>query len=129
MQIEHVLAAGFLMQTVDVLREQKLDIELAFEFGQGQVSRVRAGSVDALEAHQTSSPVALSSGQTAAEFLKAHRLTMLPLSRFVAIVRYPRVGADAGTRQHEQAACAGHSTRELSHEGKLEFSPAGVTCC
>ena len=98
MQVDHCVAAGRLMQPVDVLGQQKLASAQRLQPGECAMGGVRPRPAEAPPAELAARPVAPARRLLAHEGLIGHRLRALPFAVGVAIV------GDAGARA---ATCAG----------------------
>ena len=103
-QVDHGVAAGLLVEAVDVLGDQRFDPSIGLDRGQRLVCRVRARGGEARPAGQAAGPVATADGGIAGERLERHRLDPLPAALGIAVVGNAGAGTDAGAGEYEQAA-------------------------
>src|SRR5205814_9883498 len=125
MQLDHPLAAGALMQAIHVLGYQHLDMRLRFQSRQRFMRRVRPALRDDRPAHHAARPIAPAHEFRAHEVLHHHRLFAFPAARFIPIVRYAGVGADAGAAQDEPSRMSAEKTEKtVAMNSKLLWRPA-----
>ncbi len=86
-QIDHVLTAGRLVQSIDVLRDELDDASATFETRQRMVGVVGARMPHATEADEAPRPVALSRALVSDEQLERDGRAALPLAIGIAVVR------------------------------------------
>src|ERR1700752_1662914 len=121
MKIVPLLTAGRLMQPIDVLRNELNDPPAALEDRERGVRVVGARRSHAAEADKTPRPVTLARAFVSDERLEHDWRATLPLAGGVAVIGNARVGAAAGTGEHEQSGmvlnelgqrvCRGHAQR------------------
>ena len=105
-QVDHVRAAGGLVQPIDVLRDQLHYAILLLQMCQGAMRVVGQRGAQAAPADQAARPVALLRARLAHEVLKHDRSGPFPAAVGVAVVRDSGFSAAAGTGQNEQAGIA-----------------------
>src|SRR5690625_649726 len=113
MQIADTLAAGSLVQAVDILGDEPVDMLLLLQACQGGMRSVGHDGRHHWPAQQAARPVALASMRASNELLKVHGRLALPLSALVSIGRNARVDAATGAGQDEQALAAGDEFDQL----------------
>jgi hypothetical protein len=136
-EIDDVLAAGCVMQAIDVLRDELSDSSAAFEHRQRVVRVVWARQSHPAEAGEAPRPVALPRGLVAHELLIANGRAAFPFTAAVAVIGNARVGAAARTGQHEQpgvmldettqrvvtySGCASHSLSRSVADRRLTWT-------
>ncbi len=102
MQVDHLFAAGRLMQAVDVLGDEPLSFAQDLEPGERAMGGVGDGGAKAPPAKEAARPVAAPGGFALRKGLVGHRLGALPLALGVAIVRDAGGRAAARAGQHEE---------------------------
>lgn len=103
MQIDDVAAAGSLVKTVHVLRNEQLDAPFPFELRERKVRAIRLRSTKKSPADQAAGPIAFARVLIVHERLEQHGPRPLPLAVVVAIVGDAGVRAATGAGQHEQS--------------------------
>ncbi|MCY1217738.1 hypothetical protein D9M72_296630 [compost metagenome] len=121
-QLDHVAAAGTLVQAVDILRDQRAQAALLAQPGQRMVRAVGPRLPCNRPAQHAARPVALAPGVRAEEGLQRDRLRTLPLAVRIAVAGDAGIRADAGAGQHEQA-------RMAAHEVEQRVQLAGSSAC
>ena len=86
MQVDHPRAAGGLMQTVDILRDELLGFAARLQPGEGAVGIVGQGLAEAPPAQQAARPIAPLGHLLAHEGLEGHRRRAFPLALRVTII-------------------------------------------
>ena len=86
MQLDNVAATRDGMQAVDILRNQRINIDRLLEFSKGLVSSIRPGRRESLPAHVTARPITAARVLAAHEGTKLNRLRVLPLAIAVAVI-------------------------------------------
>ena len=129
-QIDHVLTAGRLMQPIDVLSDELNDPSALLEGRERGVCVVRTRRPHAAEADKTPRPVPLARAFVPDECLEHDRRAPLPLAGGVAVIRNARVGAAAGTGEHEQPGIRStNSANESAEAMRRGASSFDITSC
>ncbi|MNS92891.1 hypothetical protein D3C72_1270390 [compost metagenome] len=111
-QLDHVAAAGTLVQAVDILRDQRREPAVRAKARQRMVRGIGPRLPRHRPAQHAARPVALAPRVRAKEGLQRDRRRALPLSARIAVAGDAGVGADAGAGQHEQARMALHEVEQ-----------------
>jgi hypothetical protein len=101
-KVDYVVAAGRLVQTVDVLSDELRDPTVVLEGSERPMRVVGARDAHAFPADETSRPVTLARVLARQKVLQRHRLRALPFAVGTAIVRNARRRAAAGAGQDEE---------------------------
>jgi hypothetical protein len=88
-QIDDQSAAGALMQTIDVLRNDTFDASRLFQCGQREVRAARKHTAELAPSGRTPGPITLPRSQTADKFLIRHGRLAFPGAFPIAVVREP----------------------------------------
>ncbi|MCY1423255.1 hypothetical protein D9M71_389630 [compost metagenome] len=99
-EFDHVMAAGLVVQGVDVLGDQPADLSRALQPGQAVVGHVRLRQAHPWPAEHRPRPIAAPGRRGGEKLLVHHRLPAPPHALVVAIIGDARRCADAGTGQH-----------------------------
>src|SRR5262249_32095903 len=135
--VDHVAAAGRLVQPVDVLCDELLDAPVVLELRECAVRAVRARGTHPFPAREAARPVALTRVLAADEVLQRHRpRRALPLAIGVAIVRDAGARAAARAGEHEQppVACeefgksCGHEVSRACSDRSARLPPCRAPC-
>lgn len=129
MQVDHAGAPGRLVQAVHVLREQELALALDLQTRERIVRPVGSRPAEGPPPDQAARPVALTRRRAAHESLVGHGLRPLPVPVGVAVVGDARVGAAAGSGQHEQPLMAVDELLQLfgfEHARDVGWQPAAT---
>lgn len=86
MQIDHVFAAGRLVEPVDVLGQQQRELALPFQPGERMMGRIRLCATESPPADQAARPVALPRCRVTDERLIRHRLRALPAAAGIPVI-------------------------------------------
>jgi len=105
------VTARLIVQGVDVLRNQTTDAPGALQTGQRIVRHIRQCQAHMWPAEHRPRPVASTRLRGREEFLVHHRLSTATHALVVAVIRYARRRADAGTGQHHKRL-VGHQLME-----------------
>ena len=114
-QVDHLLAAGTLVQAIHILCHQQFDLPAAFELGQRMMCAIRLRPSETPPADQAARPVALAGGRFVHEGGVVDRRCAFPLAVPIAIVGDARIGTASRAGQHEQARVGLDELLQRSH--------------
>jgi hypothetical protein len=114
-QVDHVPAAGGVVQPVDVLGDQQPDETLRLEVRERVVCPVRLRAVDERPADRAARPVTLAHPCVRHEGAKLHGSCALPCAVLVAVVGNSGARADARARQDREAPMSPDEFTQFVH--------------
>jgi hypothetical protein len=113
-QFEHRVAAGLLVETVDVLREHEADLAVRLEPGQRMVAGVGHGPGQGGPADHAARPVAALDRSRLAKFRPQDRHLAAAHAVTVAVVRDAGRGRQPGAGQHQRLGIASQELRKCA---------------
>ncbi|MNP23781.1 hypothetical protein D3C76_1165020 [compost metagenome] len=101
-KFDHIMAAGLVVQGIDVLRDQAADPSRALQAGQGVVGHVRLRLAHPRPAKHRPRPIAPPGFGCREKLLIHHGLAATAHALIVTVVRNARRGTDTGTGQDRE---------------------------
>ncbi len=98
MQIDHIVTAGFLVRTIDILRNELIDGPSLLQSGQLVVGDVWFGLGKTLPPQHAARPIASTDESAADELGEASRFAVFPAAVWAAVIGYTRRSAAAYAR-------------------------------